>query len=50
MTDYEINRIRNGLRGTGGYFSRCYAIAKNEFLKGASLDKSIQTAKAKFGF
>jgi|APGre2960657404_1045060.scaffolds.fasta_scaffold690497_2 DNA-binding CsgD family transcriptional regulator len=50
MTDYEVMRIRNGLRGTGGYFNRCYEIAKNAFLSGNSIDAAIQKAKSKYGF
>lgn len=50
LTPYEIDRLRNGLKGTGGYFERCLVIAKHAFLNGSSLDDAIRTAKKKFDF
>ena len=50
LTDYEYLRIMRGLRGTGGYYARCYAAARAAFLSGYSLDAAISKARAKYDF
>lgn len=48
LTDYESNRIRNGVRKVGGYFNQAYALASYEFRRGYSLDKAISIAVKRY--